>query len=76
MGAASSPDEPGSVVTMRPVLLRRRDAAAALAVSESQVLAFERAGLLKPIKIPGIRAVRLAAADVEALAERWRRGLV
>lgn len=74
MPAADAHDNDAGFVTMRPLLLRRRDAAAALAVSESQVRIFERAGLLTPIKIPGVRAVRLAAADVEALASRWRRG--
>ena len=65
---------PGALVTMRPLFLRRRDVAAALAVSESQVIAFERAGLLPKVKIPGVRAVRFAREDVETLAATWRRG--
>ena len=44
-----------------------------LAVSESQVLKWERQGLLHPIRVPGIRAVRYNAAEVEALAEKWIR---
>lgn len=63
---------PAPLVTMRPLFLRRRDVAAALAVSESQVLAWERAGLLHPVKLPAIRAVRFAREDVETLAASWR----
>ena len=55
------------------ILYRRRDAAEKLAVSESQILKWERAGLLHRIPIPGIRATRYDAAEVDALAERWRR---
>lgn len=57
--------------TETTLLDRRRDAARKLAVSESQILKWEREGLLRPIRVPGIRAVRYAARDVEALAERW-----
>jgi hypothetical protein len=57
---------------MRETLLdRRRDAARKLAISESQVLKFERQGLQRAIRVPGIRAVRYDARDVEALAKRW-----
>lgn len=52
-------------------LYRRRDAAKILAVSESQVLKFERQGLLHPISVPGIRATRLSADEVHALAKSW-----
>lgn len=50
---------------------RRRDAARKLAVSESQVLKFERDGLLRAIRVPGIRAVRYVSEEVDALAQRW-----
>jgi predicted site-specific integrase-resolvase len=53
------------------LLDRRRDAARKLAVSESQILKWERDGLLHPIRVPGIRAVRYDASEVEALAKRW-----
>jgi predicted site-specific integrase-resolvase len=53
------------------ILYRRRDAAEKLAVSESQILKWERSGLLHPIAVPGIRAIRYDAAEVDALAERW-----
>jgi hypothetical protein len=52
-------------------LYRPRDAAKVLAVSESQVLKFERAGLLHPIAVPGIRAKRYAADEVHGLARQW-----
>lgn len=66
---------PSDVVTMRPLFLRRRDVAAALAVSESQVVIWERAGLLQPVKLPGIRAIRFHREDVELLAASWRAGV-
>ena len=58
-----------------PLLLRRSDAAVRLAVSESQILKWERKGLLHPINLKeldgGIRSVRYDAAEVDALAQRW-----
>lgn len=59
------------VAMSNELLDRRRDAARKLAVSESQILKWEREGLLRPIRVPGIRAVRYAASEVEALAHRW-----
>lgn len=61
---------------MRPmkILMRRREAADALAVSESQLLKWETAGLLHPIdlKTPGgIRAIRYDAREIEALGQRF-----
>ena len=62
---------------MSTILMRRRDAAVALSVSESQVLKWERAGLLHPIDLSaigkaagGIRAVRYSSREVEALGQR------
>jgi predicted site-specific integrase-resolvase len=40
------------------LLLRRREVAAMLAVSQAQVFKWERAGLLKSVRLPGLRAVR------------------
>ena len=51
-------------------LYRRRDAANVLAVSESQLVKWERIGWLTPIHIPGIRALRYDGAEVRALAAR------
>lgn len=53
------------------LLCRRRDAAKQLAVSESQILKWERDGLLHPIRVPGIRAVRYSSQEVAALARKW-----
>jgi len=61
---------------MAPLFLRRRDTAAALAISESVVLAYERAGLLPVTRLPGLRAVRHERAAVEALAAKIVRGEV
>lgn len=52
-------------------LLRRREAALQLAISESQVLALERHGVLHAIRIPGMRAVRYDAREVHRLAMTW-----
>jgi hypothetical protein len=53
------------------LLDRRRDAARKLAVSETQILKFEREGRLRAIRVPGIRAVRYVSSEVDALAESW-----
>jgi excisionase family DNA binding protein len=55
-----------------PVLLRTRDAAAILAVSERSVWQLIRAGQLTAIHPVGMRAVRIARRDVENLVERWQ----
>jgi hypothetical protein len=49
-------------------LIRRREAAEILGFSQSQLLKWERAGVLTPVRIPGLRAVRYRAADVRSLA--------
>jgi len=56
------------------MFLRRRDTAAALSISESLVLVFERRGWLPVVRLPGLRAVRHSRDDVEALAKRIRSG--
>lgn len=53
-----------------PLLARRRDVARALACSTSQVIKFEKQGLLKRVQLPGIRAARYATQEVTALAQR------
>lgn len=58
----------------QPLLLRIREAATLMAVSERQVWVMIRAKCLSPIRPPGMRAVRIARADVEALVSSWRRG--
>jgi excisionase family DNA binding protein len=55
----------------QPVLLRIRDAAAMLSVSERSIWQLIRAGELPAIHPPGMRAIRIARHDVENLVERW-----
>jgi excisionase family DNA binding protein len=55
----------------QPVLLRIRDAAAMLSVSERSIWQLIRAGELRAIHPPGMRAIRIARRDVENLVERW-----
>ena len=50
-----------------PRLLRRRDAAQVLGFSERQILKWEAAGLLEPIRVPGVRAGRYDASSIQAL---------
>jgi excisionase family DNA binding protein len=54
-----------------PLLLRTREVATLLGVSESQILIWARAGQLRSIRIPGIRAVRFKRDEVENLAAQW-----
>jgi len=58
-------------VDIKPVLLRIRDAAARLSVSERSIWELVRAGELPAIHPPGMRAIRIARHDVENLVERW-----
>lgn len=53
------------------VLLRIRDAAAMLSVSERTIWQLIRAGELPAIHPPAMRAIRIARHDVENLVERW-----
>ncbi len=59
------------VPVVEPMLLRIRDAAAMLSVSERTVWQLLRAGELRAIRLPRMRAVRIARHDVENLVERW-----
>jgi hypothetical protein len=61
-----------AVVRMAPHFLRRRDTAAALSVSETVVLQWERAGWLTPIRLPGLRSVRHWREEVDQLARRLK----
>jgi len=56
---------------MDKLIVTRKEAGEILGFSESQTLKFERQGLLRPIRLPGLRSVRYARAEVEALARRW-----
>jgi excisionase family DNA binding protein len=63
-------------VDVQPILLRIRDAAALLAVSERSVWQLVRAGELPAIHPPGMRGTRIARHDVESLVERWHNRVV
>jgi excisionase family DNA binding protein len=54
-----------------PVLLRIRDAAAMLSMSERSIWQLIRAGQLRAIHPPGMRAIRIGRRDVENRVERW-----
>lgn len=54
-----------------PVLLRIRDAAAMLSVSERSIWHLIRCGELRAIHPAGMRAMRIARRDVENLVEQW-----
>src|SRR5262245_25388157 len=56
------------------LLLRIREAATLLSVSERQVWVLLRSGQLTAIHPPGIRAVRIARDDVERLVTKWCAG--
>lgn len=57
----------------QPILLRIRDAAALLSISERQVWVLIRTMQLPVVHPPGMRAVRVARADVEVLVSSWLR---
>lgn len=57
---------------LAPILLRPRDAAVLLAVSERTVWQLLRAGALAAIRPPGMRAVRIARSDIDVLVAQWR----
>jgi excisionase family DNA binding protein len=59
-------------VQVEPFYFRRRDTAAALGVSESVVLQWERDGRLPVVRLPGLRAVRHSYEDVKELARKLR----
>jgi excisionase family DNA binding protein len=59
-------------VVVEPRLLRVRDAAALLSVSERTVWHLIRSGDLIAIHPPGLRAIRIARDDVEKLIGRWQ----
>jgi excisionase family DNA binding protein len=58
----------------RQMLLRRRESATVLGVSESQLRKWEASGVLPAVRIPGLRAVRHRASDVESLANNIAAG--
>ncbi len=67
-----APERATSGAAATPLLLRLREVAGLLSVSERQVWSLIRAGELAPIRPPGIRVIRVAREDVLALVRRWR----
>jgi excisionase family DNA binding protein len=61
-----------ATVRPAPLLLRIRDSATILAVSERTVWALIRSGDLRAVHPPGLRAIRIARDDIDALVARWR----
>ena len=62
---------------IQPLLLRTREVATLLGVSESLILIWSRPGpgqLLHPIQIPGIGATRFRREEAERLAAKWCEG--
>ena len=58
---------------LRPLLLRLREVAMLLGVSERQVWTLVRTKQLPVVRPPGMRTIRVAYEDVEALVAAWRR---
>ena len=56
------------------VYLRRRDFAEIFGVSESQVIKWERAGVITAIEVPGQRSQRLTADQARNLARNIANG--
>lgn len=55
-------------------LTRRKGASEIIPVSDAQWIKWERAGLITPIRIEGLRAVFYSVDEVQALAAKIRRG--
>ena len=56
----------------QPLLLRLREVGILLGVSERQVWTLIHTKQLPAVHPPGIRAIRVAREDVEALVASWR----
>ena len=60
------------ITAVEPMLLRIRDAAAMLSVSERTVWQLLRAAELRAIRLPRMRAVRIARHDVKTSSSAGR----
>lgn len=54
-----------------PPLMRRREVAQMLAISQSMVAKLERQGAIEGIRLPAARAVRYRTTDVLDLLASW-----
>ena len=61
-----------SGAALNPLLLRVPEVSILIGLSERQVWTLIRAGQLPSVHPPGIRAIRIAREDVEALVATWR----
>ncbi|PYR48151.1 MAG: hypothetical protein DMF89_16410 [Acidobacteria bacterium] len=64
-------------MSVQKILVRRREAAEILGFSQSQILKFERQGLLTPIRVESpegrlLRSTRYEFTEVQALAQKWK----
>jgi excisionase family DNA binding protein len=57
---------------LTPMLLRVPEVAILIGLSQRQVWTLIREGKLPTVRPPGIRALRVAREDVDALVARWR----
>jgi hypothetical protein len=69
-----APDTHRIDAPIEPLLLRVRDVARCLAISERQVWVLIRAGRLRVVHPPEMRAVRILRRDLDALINQWRDG--
>ena len=72
-GVMSRPRPLAEHTAVEPLLLRVRDVATMLGISERVVNQLIQSGELPSFLVPGLRCRRVAPADVEALASLWRR---
>ncbi len=56
---------------LTPILLRVSEVAILIGLSERQVWSLIRTGQLRAIHPPGIRVIRIARLEVEALVTQW-----
>ena len=59
-------------LSLEPLLLRVREVGILIGLSERQVWGLIREGRLRTVRPPGIRALRVARDDVDALVAQWR----
>jgi predicted site-specific integrase-resolvase len=56
------------------VLLTRREVGEIFRISESTVIRWEKAGILKRVKVPGMRKALYDKRDIEKLINEWKGG--
>lgn len=61
-----------AIVALEPEFVSDKTAAAVLAISPRAFAHVVRRGELAPVRVPGMRRVVYALADVRGLAAKWR----